>query len=321
MTKPIVGVAMMMLYEEGRYSLSDPVSMHIPEFADPQVYAGVDENGEIVLVDPEREATILDLMQHTAGFTYGSFGDTPVDRLYREREIGSYDDTLQDLIDKLADTPLLYQPGDRFVYSYAADIQGYLIEKWTGESVETFLRNRILDPLDMDQTIAWAPPDKAPLLANIYTHDNGQLKKFEGPLASIHFRAPGGFSGGGQLISTADDYWRFAQMLLNGGEFEGRRYLSPKTVQMMSTDRLMARGELFYSGAGFGLNFAVISRPTEVPYPVSDGEYFWAGLANTIFWIDPEEDLIVIMLTQYLPFNEPYFRDLMHRMVHAAIID
>jgi len=321
MTKPVVGVAMMMLYEEGRYSLSDPVSMHIPEFADLQVYAGVDENGGMLLEDTDREATILDLMQHTAGFTYGIFDDTPVDRLYREKEIGSYDDTLQNLIDKLADTPLLYQPGDRFVYSYAVDIQGYLIEKWTGESVETFLQDRVLGPLGMDQTMAWVPPDQAPLLANIYTHDNGELKKFDGPFASIHFRAPGGFSGGGQLISTAGDYWRFTQMLLNSGEFEGVRYLSPKTVELMSTDRLMAPGELFYTGAGFGLNFAVISRPTEVPYPVSDGEYFWAGLANTIFWIDPEEDLIVIMLTQYLPFNEPYFRDLMHRMVHAAIID
>ena len=321
MTKPVVGVAMMMLYEEGRYSLSDPLSMYIPEFADLQVYAGVDENGGTLLADTNREATILDLMQHTAGFTYGIFGDTPVDRLYREKEIGRYDDTLQDLIDKLADTPLLYQPGERFVYSYAVDIQGYLIEKWTGKRLGDFLQDRIFDPLNMDQTMAWAPPDKAPLLANVYTHDNGELKKFDGPFASIHFRAPGGFSGGGQLISTADDYWRFAQMLLNGGEFEGRRYLSPKTLEMMSTDRLGNREGMFFAGAGFGLNFAVITKPAEVSYPASHGEFFWGGLATTLFWIDPEEDLVVVMLTQYLPWNEPYFRDLMHRMVHAAIIE
>ncbi len=321
MTKPVVGVAMMMLYEEGRYSLSDPLSMHIPEFEDLQVYAGIDENGRVLLDDIEREPTILDLMQHTAGFTYGLFGDTAVDRLYRATITNSYDDTLQGLIDKLATLPLLNQPGERFEYSYAVDIQGYLIEKWTGERLGDFLQDRVLDPLGMDQTMAWVSPDKAHLLANIYTHDRGQRKKFDGPFATMHFRAPGGFSGGGQLISTADDYWRFAQMLLNGGEFEGRRYLSPKSVEMMSTDRLGVPGQEFYRGAGFGLNFAVISRPGQVLYPVSDGEYFWAGLANTIFWIDPEEDLIVIMLTQYLPFREPYFRELMHQMVHAAIID
>jgi len=312
---------MMMLNEEGRYSLSDPISMHIPEFEDLQVYAGVDETGNMLLDDLDREPTILDLMQHTAGFTYGFFGDTAVDRLYRDKITNTYDDTLQGLIDKLADLPLLYQPGDRFVYSYAVDIQGYLIEKWTGKSVEEFLQNHIFDPLDMDQTMAWVPPDKAHLLANIYTHNEGQRTRFNGPLATNHFRAPGGFSGGGQLISTADDYWRFAQMLLNGGEFEGRRYLSPRTVEVMATDRLQVPAEMPYSGAGFGLNFAVVSKPTEVAYPVSNGEYFWAGLATTLFWIDPEEDLVVVMLTQYLPFNEPYFRDLMHRMVHATIVD
>lgn len=321
MTKPVVGVAMMMLYEEGRFSLSDPIAKHIPELADLKVYAGVDENGEMLLQEPNREPTILDLMQHTAGFTYGIFGDTAVDRLYLEKQVGNYDDSLQTLIDKLAGIPLLYQPGVRFEYSYAVDIQGYLIEKWTGQNLGAFLKERILDPLDMDQTMAWAPPDKAPLLASVYTHDKGQRTVYGGPFATNHFRAPGGFSGGGQLISTADDYWRFTQMLLNGGEFEGKRYLSAKSVEMMSTDRLGDRRGVFYEGAGFGLNLAVYSRPEEVPYPVSKDEFFWAGLATTLFWIDPKEDLIVIMLSQFLPFNEPYFRDLMHRMIHPAIID
>lgn len=321
MTKPVVGVAMMMLYEEGRYSLSDPLSMHIPEFEDLQVYAGVDENGEMLLEDLDREPTILDLMQHTAGFTYGIFGDTAVDRLYREKITNTYDETLQDLIDNLADLPLLHQPGERFEYSYAVDIQGYLIEKWAGKSLGAFLHDRILEPLGMDQTMAWVPPDKAHLLANIYTHDRGQRKKFDGPSATMHFRAPGGFSGGAQLISTADDYWRFTQMLLNDGEFEGTRYLSAKSVEMMSADRLAVPGLTYYRGAGFGLNFAVITKPTEVLYPVSKDEYFWGGLATTLFWIDPEQELVVVMMTQYLPWNEPYYRDLMHRMVHAAIID
>jgi CubicO group peptidase (beta-lactamase class C family) len=203
----------------------------------------------------------------------------------------------------------------------AVDVQGYLIEKWTGDNAEKFLRDRLFTPLGMDQTMAWVPPAKASLLTSVYTHAEGQRIEFTGPFATNHLRAPGGFSGGGQLISTADDYWRLSQMLLNGGEFEGKRYLSPRTIRMMTSDRIKVPAELPYTGAGWGLNFAVVSAPAEVDYPVSDGEYFWAGLATTLFWIDPKEDLVVVMLTQYLPFNEPYFRDLMHRLVHAAIID
>ncbi len=321
MTKPIVGTAMMMLYEEGYFSLTDPIDKYIPEFAGLQVYAGVDDEGNSILEDPNRNPTILDLMQHTAGFTYGSFGDTPIDRMYREKQIPSYDDSLQTMIEKLSKTPLLYQPGERMVYSVAVDIQGYLIEKWTGKGLEEFLAERLFNPLGMDQTMAWVPPDKANLLANVYTHNEGLRKVFSGPAANNHFRAPGGFKGGGQLISTADDYWRFAQMLLDGGEFGGKRYLSPRTVDFMSRDSLKVPLELPYPGASWGLNFAVYPSPADVKYPVSAGEYFWAGLTSTTFWIDPEEDIVVIMLTQYLPFSDPYFRDLMHRLVHAAIID
>ena len=321
MTKPIVGTAMMMLYEEGRFSLTDPVAKYIPEFENLQVYVGVDDEGNMILEDPDRDPTIQDLMQHTAGFTYGIFGDTPVDQMYREKQIPGYDDSLQVMIEKLADTPLLYQPGERMVYSVAVDIQGYLIEKWTGKDLGEYLQGKLFDPLGMDQTMAWVPADKADLLANVYTHSEGERVVFNGPFATNHYRAPGGFSGGGQLISTADDYWRFAQMLLDGGELDGKRYLSSRTVDFMSRDSLKVPLELPYPGASWGLNFAVYPSPAEVKYPVSEGEYFWAGVASTTFWIDPKEDLVVIMLTQYMPFNDVYFRDLMHRLVHAAIID
>ena len=321
MTKPIVGTAMMMLYEEGHFSLSDPVDKYIPEFADLKVFAGTDDDGNMLLEAPNRKPTIQDLMQHTAGFTYGIFGDTPVDRMYREKQIPGYDDSLQIMIEKLAETPLLFQPGERMVYSVAVDIQGYLIEKWTGQELGAFLAERLFDPLGMDQTMAWATPDKAGLLANVYTHLEGKRTVFNGPLATNHFRAPGGFSGGGQLISTADDYWRFAQMLLDGGEYDGKRYLSSRTVDFMSRDSLTVPIELPYPGASWGLNFAVYPSPAAAKYPVSAGEYFWAGVASTTFWIDPEEDLVVVMLTQYMPFNDMHFRDLMHRLVHAAIID
>ena len=321
MTKPVVGAAMLMLYEEGRYSLSDPIAKHIPEFADLKVFAGVDGDGEMILEDPKRPPTIHDLMQHTAGFTYGIFGDTPVDRMYRESGLPPYDDTLQQIIDKLAAIPLAFQPGARFEYSMAVDIQGYLIEKWTGQELGAYLKDHLFEPLGMDQTMPWAAGDNAKLLANIYSHDqSGQLVKNTTSTATNHLHAPGSFSGGGQLISTADDYWRFAQMLLNGGEFEGKRYLAPGTIDMMSGARLKVPF-LLYEGASFGLNVAVYPDPDAVPYPSNEGEYFWSGLATTLFWVDPEEDLVVVMLTQYLPFSEPPYRDLMHRLVHAAIID
>jgi CubicO group peptidase (beta-lactamase class C family) len=322
MTKPVIGVAMMMLYEEGAYSLNDPLFKHIPEFSNLKVFAGTKENGALILEEPKRPPTIHDLLQHTAGFTYGSFSDTPIDALYRDTEIPNYDDTLQVLIDKLAKTPLLYHPGEKWHYSVAVDVQGYLIEKWTGMTVEDFLKERIIEPLDMDQTMAWVPEEKSALLANVYTHDeDGKQVKFDGALATNHFRAPGGFAGGAQLISTSEDYWRFCQMLLNGGEFEGKRYLSPRTVELMTTDRLRAPAKFGTGGRGFGLDFGVIVDRSKEPFPVSDGEYWWGGLANTVFWIDPKEDMVAIMFTQYLPWAGAEYEDLFHRLVRAAIID
>ena len=322
MTKPIVGVAMLMLYEEGLYSLSDPIAMHIPEFADLKVFAGHDDDGQMILEEPRRPPTIDDLMQHTAGFTYGIFSDTPVDRMYRESGVPGYDDSTETLIGKLAAMPLAFHPGERFEYSVAVDIQGYLIEKWTGQELGEFLSERLLEPLGMDQTMAWADGGNASLLAKVYTHDeSGRLVRDASQFATNHYRAPGDFSGGGQLISTADDYWLFSQMLLNGGELDGVRYLAPNTVRMMAMDRLQAGGELFYAGAGFGLNVAVYPDPAIVEYPVSAGEYFWSGIATTLFWIDPSEELVVVVMTQYLPYNGIVYRDLMHRLVHAAIIE
>lgn len=322
MTKPVLAVAMMMLYEEGRYSLGDPLSKHIPEFAGLQVFAGKNGDGTLDLVDLEREPTVKDLMQHTAGFTYGWFGDTAIDALYKEKQILAYDDTLQELIDKLAGTPLLYQPGERWHYSVAVDVQGYLIEKWTGMPLATFLHERLFEPLGMDQTMAWVHPKHADLLADVYTHDeDGKRIEYTGDLATNHLRAPGGFGGGAQLISTSDDYWRFCQMLLNGGVFDGKRYLSPRTIELMTTNRLPDDVSFGSGGRGFGFNVGVVTDELQGEFPVSDGEYWWDGLATTLFWIDPEEELVAILLTQYLPWSAPFYRDLMHRLVRAAIID
>jgi len=179
----------------------------------------------------------------------------------------------------------------------------------------------------MDETMAWVPPEKAKLLAAVYTHnEDGERTIFEDPSGSdtlrvsTAFRAPRAFSGGAQLISTSDDYWRFCQMLLNGGEFAGKRYLSPRTVEMMTTNRLDDAVQ-FRPGMGFGLDFGVVTDATQAGFAASDGEYYWAGLASTVFWIDPKEDLIVIMMTQYLPYQGTEYNDILHRMVRAAIIE
>ncbi len=321
MTKPVMGVAMMMLYEEGQYSLADPLSKHIPEFAELRVYAGEDGEGNMKLEVMKREPTIHDLLQHTAGFTYGIFTDTPVDKQYLDADMLSNGQTLQNVIDKLAAIPLLYQPGSRWHYSVAVDIQGYLIEKWTGMSVDAFLKERLFGPLGMDQTMAYVRPDKTALLANIYTHsDTGGRELFTGDVYFDFFNAPTAFSGGAQLISTGDDYWRFCQMLLNGGEFDGTRYLSPLTVEMMSSNRLRDPASL-PNGEGFGLNFGVVVDNTQTAYPSSNGEYSWTGLASTVFWIDPQEQMVAILLTQYLPYRGNYYNELLHRLVRAAIIE
>jgi CubicO group peptidase (beta-lactamase class C family) len=321
MTKPVMGVAMMMLYEEGQYSLADPLSKHIPEFAELRVYAGEDDEGNMTLEPMAREPTIHDLLQHTAGFTYGIFSDTPVDKQYLDADMLSYGQTLQNVIDKLAAIPLLYQPGSRWHYSVAVDVQGYLIEKWTGMKLGEFLQERIFEPLGMNQTMAWVPPDKAALLANIYTHgETGDREPFTGDTYLDFFNPPQAFSGGAQLISTSGDYWHLCQMLLNGGEFDGKRYLSPLTVEMMSSDRLRDPARLSDS-TGFGFDFAVVVDNTKGDFPMSNGEYFWNGLASTIFWIDPEQDMVAIMLTQYLPYRGRFYSDLLHRLVRAAVIE
>lgn len=324
MTKPIVGVAMMMLYEEGYFSLQDPVAMHIPELAGLKVFAGISDSGDMILEDPTRPPTIHDLMQHTAGFTYGLFGNTPVDRLYIESLLLDPRKTQQEFIDTLATLPLLSQPGAQFIYSVAVDVQGYLIEKWTGQALGEFLEQRIFEPLGMDETIAWAPPELADLVATAYTHDAaGSLTRAPTSVFGPPTLEPGRFSGGAQLISTSDDYWRFCQMLLNGGILDGERILSPSSVELMSHDRLDGTASIngWFDRQGFGLDFAVITEPGRVDYPASRGEYFWSGALSTTFFIDPEEDLVAILMTQYDPLQPGLYFDLLNRFVHSAVIE
>lgn len=324
MTKPVTGVAMMLLYEEGLFSLDDPIAKHIPQFAHLRVFAGMDDEGQMLLEAPAHAPTIHELLQHNAGFTYGWFGDTPVDRLYAEADVLDPDSSLEDLIDKLARLPLLHQPGTRFHYSVSADIQGYLVEKLSGRDLETFMRERIFDPLGMDETAGWLGQNARSRLAKVHTHDEqGNLVVDTGFWSEDFYSPPGLFMGGAQLVSTTDDYWRFAQMLANGGSLDGIRLLSPSTVRLMTTNRLpqTVEGRGFAPGLGFGLDLGVVTDPSLRPMPVGNGEYFWGGAVTTLFWVDPEEELVALLFTQYAPFDGPRYDDLMHRMVHAAIVD
>jgi CubicO group peptidase (beta-lactamase class C family) len=305
MTKPVTGAALMMLYEEGKWRPSDPIAKHIPEFASLRVFAG-EKDGQMILEEPAHQPTMGELMSHTAGFTYGVFGSSPVDKLYAAaKPLGQ--PNLQAFINTMATLPLLYQPGTRWVYSVSVDIQGYLVEKLSGMPFPEFLRTRLFEPLEMSDTAFYVPTAKLSRVATIYGYD-----KARGGLAPVPDGAPvtsppGLPSGGGGLYGTAADYFRFAQMLLNGGEFEGRRYLKTATVDMMRTNVLSDQvlnsksgiGQAQFSPAqGFGYDFAVVIDPDAARRQVGKGSYWWWGIAGTWFWIDPANDVVFVGIIQ-----------------------
>jgi CubicO group peptidase (beta-lactamase class C family) len=308
MTKPITGVAMMMLYEEGKWRPEDPISKFIPQFAGLKVYKGTDEKGEITTEPPKHVPTMRELLTHTAGFTYGIFGNTAVDKMYVQKDVlGSK--TLQEAIDKLAAIPLLYQPGMQWVYSYSVDIQGYIIEKLTGKPLGEFFKDRIFDPLHMKDTAFFVPQEKVSRLATLYTaNPKGELTPTQfGADITIPPTAP---SGGGGLVSTAEDYMRFAQMLLNRGQLDGVRLLAPSTVALMSSDHTPKTviGGTFSPirpGIGFGYDCAVAYDPLEAGVTLGKGSYWWSGAAGTWFWIDPANDLVFVGMIQKLSTPEP----------------
>ena len=310
MTKPITTVGAMILYEEGRFHLNDPISKYIPEFKGLKVLVG-DETGGARVVDATRPPTVQDLMRHTAGFTYGVFGDTMVDRMYRDTKLLGEDVSLQDLVVRLADIPLQYQPGTRWHYSVSVDILGYLIEVLSGQTLDEFLRERVFLPLDMNDTAFTVAPEKLSRFSTCYgpnreaSNGDGQplIKPIDQPATSHYARDRKFLSGGGGLVSTARDYARFLQMMLNGGELDGKRILSHKTVEFMTRNHLPSRilDQEPLSGAGFGLGFAVVLDAPQSGVLSSEGEYNWGGYASTEFWVDPKEDLFAILMTQLIP--------------------
>ncbi len=327
MSKPITGVAMMMLFEEKKFRLSDPVEKYIPEFADMQVYVGLDDDGNMITEPANSSITIRQLMNHTAGFGYGTMmGNHPVHVMLSEANNFDADSSLQDMITKMSTVPLLFQPGTNFSYSASVDIQGYLVEKLSGQRFGEFLQERIFEPLEMNDTAFYVPVEKHDRLAEVYHYDiNSKLVEQELYGNVIRFKEEQMLEAGGWgLVSTAMDYLRFSQMLLNGGKLDGVRLLKPKTVRMMRTNQLpehlvnnldpLLGGQ---PGASFGLNFGIVEDPEGNPVGgYSKGEYYWGGAAGTWFWIDPVEDLVFVGMVQQFA-GQPQIPDVRMISKHA----
>jgi CubicO group peptidase (beta-lactamase class C family) len=332
MTKPVTGVAMMILYEQGKWHPLDPVSKYIPEFAHLKVFKGVDESGKMILDDPVHPPTMRELMTHTAGFTYGFFGNTVVDKMYLDEHVWQ-SKSLQEMIDKLAKIPLLYQPGTRWVYSASMDIQGYIVEKLSGQLLPDFMQQRIFGPLGMKDSGFFVPTEKRNRLATLYASGpNGELVLNQAPTVATDDYAtqPSMPGGGGGMVSTAEDYLRFAQMLLDGGELDGVRILAPATVELMTANHLAPNlmtgefsigPEIMRPGLGWGYDCAVYTDPREADEVVGKGTFFWLGAADTWFWVDPTNDLVFVGMTQQrIGPGEPNVEALSQPMVYQALV-
>jgi len=293
MTKPITTTAAMVLFEQGKLKLDDPLERHLPEFKGLKIY----KDGK--LVEPSRKMTVRDLMRHTSGLTYGLWGNGPVDKMYRKANIlGS--GSLKEMVGKLGKIPLIHEPGSKWFYSLSTDVLGALVERVSGMEFDKFLQTKIFKPLDMEDTGFFVPKASAGRFSSCYSPG---WKLRDGFSTSRYLRRPPGMlSGGGGLVSTARDYMRFCQMLLNKGQLDGTRILKSETVAMMTRNQLPDKVNVRNTkGLGFGLGFSVQTRDWGPRGHV--GEYGWGGAASTHFWISPKDDLAVIALSQRMPFS------------------
>jgi len=347
MTKPITTVAAMMLYEQGCFQLDHPVSRYLPAFADTPVWSGGDITATVAQQTP---MTIRQLMTHTAGLTYGFMQQNVIDAEYRGRGLEQRRSVkLADWVDSLADIPLLCQPGSQWNYSVATDVLGRLVEIWSGLSLAEFFEAHICGPLGMVDTGFSVPADQTSRFAALYGPSSGQtmasvaaggishedriggLRLIESADNNDYLKPPEFFSGGGGLVSTMSDYARFCQMLMNRGELDGSRLLSRKTVEFMRLNQLPNNGDMAsmgqpvwsetsYEGIGFGIGWAVVLDPVKAHIIASVGEHHWGGAASTFFWLDPEEELFVIFLTQLIPSSTyPIRRELRSRIYQTLV--
>ena len=318
MTKPIVSVAAMMLWEEGRLLLNDPVSKFIPGFANQKVM--VERAGRVELVPADNAATVQDLLRHTSGLTYEFRGTGPAQRAYMEAKVYRRNQTNTDQANTLGSLPLAYQPGTHWEYSRSTDVLGRVVEVASGQPLGQFLDSRILQPLGMTDTAFHAPTDKHSRLAGGFAKD----PETGLDVSLLDVREPAKFeSGGGGLVSTAMDYARFLQMMLNNGQLNDTRLLSRKTVELMTADHLgqiKGSADLLPPGYGFGLGFAVRLQPGISVMPGSTGQYFWGGAAGTSFWVDPAERLFAVLMIQ-APGPREYYRVMFRDLVYSAIVD
>ena len=331
MTKPITSVAFMMLVEEGRVALDEPVHAVIPEWKKLGVFQGGFME-TFRTARPERPMLMIDLLRHTSGLTYGFQQSSNVDAAYRKLKIGEIEKhgTLDEMIGALAGLPLEFSPGTAWNYSVSTDVLGHLVGKLSGQPFEDFLRARIFEPLRMTDTAFHVSAEKHARLAACYAAlPNGGKILYDDPHTSGYLRPPSLISGGGGLVSTAADYLRFCRMLLNGGALDGAQILSPKTIELMTVNHLpdgkdlpaLSRSlfsEAAYNGIGFGLGFSVTLDTARTMLPGSVGDYSWGGAASTYFWIDPQEDLITIFLTQLMPSSTYPIRRELRTLVYSA---
>jgi CubicO group peptidase (beta-lactamase class C family) len=335
MTKPIATVALMMLYEHSHFQLGDQVYKYIPEWRNLKVYVS-GEHPDFVTKSPERDMTIRDLLTHTSGLAYGASAEvgTPVSAAYSKLKVFDLRrGTLKEMVQKVAELPLEFSPGNRWNYGISTDVCGYLVEVISGMSFDEYLKKYIFEPLGMVDTGFYVPPEKVGRFAANYNRDaNKKMQLVDDPANSAYLTPPTCFSGGGGLVSTMADYYRFCQMLLNGGELDGVRILGPRTIEYMTKNHLpgnqdltdlsiSAFSETANEGVGFGLGFAVVVDLIKTQQLGSVGEYYWGGAASTIFWIDPVQELVVIFLTQLMPSNTFNFRGQLKSIIYPAIID
>ena len=334
MTKPITSVALMQLHEQGMFQLTDSVSRYIPQWRNLQVMTGGDwPNFETRPAD--RPMSMRDVLSHQSGLTYG-FMEGQLERAYNKADVyqaGSMEGRdLQSMIDRLAEMPLKFSPGDNWNYGVSTDVCGYLVEAISGQRFDEYLQEHIFDPLGMEDTGFDVPPEKIDRFAANYERGpDRKLRLLDDPATSNYAEPQTFYSGGGGLVSTAHDYHRFCQMLLNGGELDGARLLGPKTIELMTmnhlpdgqdlSDRALGTfSETANDGVGFGLGFAMIVDIPRTQNVGSLGEYYWGGAASTIFWIDPVEDMIVIFLTQFMPSGTFNFRGQIKQILYPGLV-
>ena len=333
MTKPITSTALMMLYERGLFQLDDPVEEYIPEFKEIEVYVSGDYEG-FITEKPKRAMTIGDLLSHQSGLTYGFMHRTEVDAAYRKIGLDrNKQKNLREFVEALSNVPLEFSPGDRWNYSVATDVCGYLIEILSGKKLDKFFEENIFEPLAMEDTGFQVPENKIHRLAANYLYNlGGPPKLIEEKSDEYTGLTPSFLSGGGGLFSTAEDYLIFCRMILNKGYLNGERLLSRKTVELMSSNHLRASSSLAdiaygrwsestFDGVGFGLGFSILIDPARAQISGTPGELAWGGMASTAFWIDPVEDLITIFMTQLVPSSTYNIRRELRTLVYSAIED